>query len=479
MATNFSTSSQFDPTRRGQLGEPANSSDLVLITDTSDTTGSASGREKFVTVGNLLAGASGVELDTSNLMQPGDLNPVYYASQSEFPAASTVHGAIAHSHADGAMYFAHGGTWNRIANASELSGFAASNHTHSEYADSDHNHDGDYASASHSHSEYATAQSVTDLTQLVDDNTMGIINHTHELNDISNVTTGTPSDGQVLAWNQANNQWEAVTVSASGSGLTNWAETNGHIIPDTNAAYDLGSAEKKVRHLYLSDNSIYMGTVDGNPESIRKIITLDESGGLVVSDVEQSLISEINTPGFDPTNLQVDPKQLIATNITDPNVEDVVKWNGSGWVNGQTSVDIDGPLTKALRGTGNPHIGANPNQSFKVIDNPSKSAMVVADADGNITYLLKGASAEVKVAKADGSAVRFALASDLPAFVLENDSGEPDIEVTDSATGEKISVISGDSDTKGANGLPVRQGYNLPDMGANPAPLLISGGSIA
>jgi len=143
------------------------------------------------------------------------------------------------------------------------------------------------------------------------------------------------------------------------------------------------------------------------------------------------------------------------------------------------STDVDGPLTTALRGTDNPHIGVYPNQSFKVIDNPSKSVMVISDSDGNLTYLLKGASAEVRVANANGTPVRFALASDLPAFVLENDSGEPDIEVTDSATGEKISVISGDSDTKGSNGLPLRQGYNLPDIGANPAPILISGGSIA
>jgi len=165
--------------------------------------------------------------------------------------------------------------------------------------------------------------------------------------------------------------------------------------------------------------------------------------------------------------------------ITSASNEDVVKYNGSAWVNGQVSVDVDTPLTTALRGTDNPHIGAHPEQSFRVLDNPSKSAMVVADKDGNITYLLKEASAEVKVTKANGTPVRFALASDLPAFVLENDSGEPDIEVTDSATGEKISVISGDSDTKGANGLPLRQGYNLPDIGANPAPILISGGSIA
>lgn len=27
-----------------------------------------------------------------------------------------------------------------------------------------------------------------------------------------------------------------------------------HVIPDTNAAYDLGNAEYKIRHLFLSDN---------------------------------------------------------------------------------------------------------------------------------------------------------------------------------------------------------------------------------
>lgn len=177
-----------------------------------------------------------------------------------------------------------------------------------------------------------------------------------------------------------------------------------------------------------------------------------------------------------PTD-SIDVLADVDTSTVAPVANDLLKWNGSSFVPGQ--VDVDGPLTTALRGVENPHIGANPNQSFKVMDNPSQSAMVVADSDGNITYLLKEANAEVKVAKANGSAVRFALASDLPAFVLENDSGEPDIEVTDSATGEKISVISGDSDTKGANGLPIRQGYNLPDIGAYPSPLLISGGSIA
>jgi archaellum component FlaC len=36
-----------------------------------------------------------------------------------------------------------------------------------------------------------------------------------------------------------------------------------HIIPATNSTYDIGSAEKKIRHLYLSNNSLYIGGIEG------------------------------------------------------------------------------------------------------------------------------------------------------------------------------------------------------------------------
>ena len=42
--------------------------------------------------------------------------------------------------------------------------------------------------------------------------------------------------------------------------------------------------------------------------------------------------------------------------------------------------------------------------------------------------------------------------------------------------GESYSVINGDSDSLGTNGLPIRQGFQAPSIGANPAPLLIDGG---
>lgn len=52
--------------------------------------------------------------------QAGSIIPFYFADQAAFPSASTYHGAIAHSHSDGKMYFAHGGTWNALANSSDV-----------------------------------------------------------------------------------------------------------------------------------------------------------------------------------------------------------------------------------------------------------------------------------------------------------------------------------------------------------------------
>jgi len=46
--------------------------------------------------------------------QVGNIIPFYYANQAAFPSAASYHGALAHSHSDGKMYFAHSGSWNAI-----------------------------------------------------------------------------------------------------------------------------------------------------------------------------------------------------------------------------------------------------------------------------------------------------------------------------------------------------------------------------
>ena len=48
-----------------------------------------------------------------------------------------------------------------------------------------------------------------------------------------------------------------VTGTLTGNASNNQIAYASHFIPDTNAAYDLGNAEYKVRHLFLSDNTVY------------------------------------------------------------------------------------------------------------------------------------------------------------------------------------------------------------------------------
>ena len=48
-------------------------------------------------------------------------------------------------------------------------------------------------------------------------------------------------------------------VVAPVAQFAQWHDVNGHIHPTSNSNYDIGSAEYKVRHLFLSDNSMYIG----------------------------------------------------------------------------------------------------------------------------------------------------------------------------------------------------------------------------
>lgn len=268
-------------------------------------------------------------------------------------------------------------------------------------------------------------------------------------------------------------------------GGTSTAEVNANdILPITDVDDTTGSPQGTTKGVKVSDlmGESPVQSVAGRT-GVVTISNTDVSGlgtAATTASTDYATAAQGTTAdsAVQPTD-SIDVLADVDTSTVAPTTNDFLNWDGSNWVPAVPTADVDTPLTTALRGTDNPHIGANPNQSFKVMDNPSKSAMVIADADGNVTYILKDSAAEVRVAKGtSGTPSRFALASDLPAFVLENDTGEPDIEVTEPNTGKKISVISGDGDERGANNLPTIQGY-ITDIGGNPSPLLISGGTIA
>ena len=97
---------------------------------------------------------------------------------------------------------------------------------------------------------------------------------------------------------------EAVTNQYNNSYL----ELTGHIIPATNADYDLGNAEKKIRHLFLSDNSLWLG--DSNK--------VDTSSGSVKTKKRNKKVvpSVITTAGGDEAGLLAHASVAALTDVT-------------------------------------------------------------------------------------------------------------------------------------------------------------------
>ncbi len=105
--------------------------------------------------------------------------------------------------------------------------------------------------------------------------------------------TATESDGSILAYKSSTDKYEVtnlrgdnnVTVTYDSAtseytfGLTNGTFT-GSLIPDSNEVYDLGSPTNKFRDLFLSGNTITLGTLD----------LKDSNGNLVVVDSDGNKI---------------------------------------------------------------------------------------------------------------------------------------------------------------------------------------------
>ena len=218
------------------------------------------------------------------------------------------------------------------------------------------------------------------------------------------------------------------------------AAPQGDLLASNNLS-DVASASTSRTNLGLGDAATKtVGTSNGN------VVALDATG-----------LPAVN--GSQLTNLSIAGTAITSTGETGGTK--FLREDGDGTCSFQeATADVETPLNTALRGTDNPHIGAHPNQSFKVADNPYKSVMLIADEEGNLKLVNSLGVNNIAVG-----------------FSVVEDSTEPDIEVVSGS--ETFSVMSGDSDSTGINGLPVRQGFNVKDIGSNPAPLLISGGSIS
>ena len=175
------------------------------------------------------------------------------------------------------------------------------------------------------------------------------------LNDVNNAT---PTDGQVLTWDNTYSYWKPATVSGGGGGSYGDSDVESymgqfdfHILPDTTETYDIGSATKKIRHLFLSDNSLYIGSnqlttsgtalmfnsadvqdwsnIKNKPTIPADIDDLTDNSNLLGGTTYSAGTGlQLNTNTF---SLNANLSDLQNVSSTAPSPNEVLKWNGSEW----------------------------------------------------------------------------------------------------------------------------------------------------
>tara|TARA_B100001057_G_scaffold487831_1_gene571184 strand:- start:13958 stop:15130 length:1173 start_codon:yes stop_codon:yes gene_type:complete len=163
--------------------------------------------------------------------------------------------------------------------------------------------------------------------------------------------------GQVLTTDGSGN-FSFSTVSGGGGGSygdsdveTYMGAFDFHILPDTTETYDIGSASKKIRHLFLSDNSLYIGSnqlttsgtalmfnsadvqdwanIKNKPTLPTDIDDLTDTTNLLGGTTYSAGTGiQLNTNTF---SLSANLSDLQNVSSTAPSPNEVLKWNGSEW----------------------------------------------------------------------------------------------------------------------------------------------------
>ena len=376
----------------------------------------------------------------------------------------------------------------------------------------------------------------------------------------------------------------------------------GHIIPDTNAAYDLGSAERKIRHLFLSDNSLHIGgTTISAGDTLGDIqfpsgitVTKDSFingnlgvGGMGASTPDEALVVQggaklrgtnklsfgntsdqayISAPSSNHLVLATDATQRVVIKpdgnvgigtstpgakldidgaihlsgvAMTPDEEGRVNFSEDGIMVGQAAVkpDPDNPeslyfqaipqvkdsegnavtvLTADKLGLGTADVltGIEDDLKFKLLTDQQRFVVGTTGDYGLESGWYRFNDFKVKGATDIGAhpinPVDTRIYSDESSFILfkEDDQGNKvahlvggdqevspnnaialgiavKVDSTESpediefvhTDGESYSVVNGNSDSLGSNGIPIRQGFQPASIGSNPSPLLIDGGS--
>ena len=246
---------------------------------------------------------------------------------------------------------------------------------------------------------------------------------------------GSPSDGD-LWWDSDSGRLNiyyqdtdsAQWVDASPLGAPNiQGNMTGHIIPTSNASYDLGNATYKIRHLFLSDNSLKFG------------------------DAEKSL--GVSGSG----QLQFDGKDLLQ-NVVFSGLDnnETIKYNGTNWVNEAWPAAFDGTLsgdltvdTNVLKvDTANNQVGigtASPNSLLHLYQATDAVYITFGQGQHNTNYWVGTTGTTAGFFIEQGSSNNMLLEADASDYVSLWGAGTKRIETTASGV-----TITGDLSVTGS-----------------------------
>lgn len=103
---------------------------------------------------------------------------------------------------------------------------------------------------------------ISNKTQTITNKTIPAANNSillsiGDLFDVVNSGANTASDGDVLFFRSSSNTW---APAAPGTHPISGAIVNGHLLPTANDTFDLGSPTSQFKDLYLSGNSLHLGS---------------------------------------------------------------------------------------------------------------------------------------------------------------------------------------------------------------------------
>jgi hypothetical protein len=198
--------------------------------------------------------------------------PFLYSNQSSFPNATTYHGAIAHSHSDGAMYFAHGGVWNKLANSSDITNASNWNSVYNSVNTTSAVWDSTYTTVNTNSASWATdTTNVTNAGALMDSEVTNLAQvKTFDSSDYATAAQGTlatdalpKSGGAMTGAITTNSTFDGRDVATDGTKLDsiNVSDITANTAKDTNVTTNLSEGT-------TTNTSVDINSSDGTNATI-------------------------------------------------------------------------------------------------------------------------------------------------------------------------------------------------------------------